>query len=296
MNAIHYNISAVERDTGLSKDVLRVWERRYGFPQPERDSNGDRLYPAAQVDRLRLIRRLMDQGHRPGRLLALNDEELATLHSRHKTDKPEEAATIADTELGELLEPIRRHHAADFLMAMQQRLARQGMLCFVEDTIAPLTELVGMAWESGKIEVFEEHLYTELTKRLLRQAIATLPARPLGRRILLTTVPEERHSLGLLMVEAVLSIEGAHCIPLGPQMPLIEIARAAAAHQAEVVALSFSSAFPQRQIAGLLQQLETLLPAGVELWAGGAGIAKLPEIPGIHFFTTLATARQALVA
>jgi DNA-binding transcriptional MerR regulator/methylmalonyl-CoA mutase cobalamin-binding subunit len=296
MNNITYNIAAVERDTGLSKDVLRVWERRYGFPQPERDSNGDRLYPTAQVERLRLVRRLMDQGHRPGKLLALSDEELATLPSRHKTDKPEEPTAIAETELDELLEPIRRHHAADFMMAMQQRLARQGMLGFVEDTIAPLTEFVGKAWESGAIKVFEEHLYTELTKRLLRQAIATLPARPQGRRILLTTVPDERHALGLLMVEAVLTIEGAHCIQLGPQMPLIEIARAAAAHQVEVVALSFSSAFPQRQITGLLQQLETLLPAGVELWAGGAGIANLPDTPGIRFVTTLASARQALDA
>lgn len=296
MNAIPCNIAAVERDTGFSKDVLRVWERRYGFPQPDRDSNGDRLYPAAQVERLRLIRRLMDQGHRPGKLLALTDEELATLPSRHKTDTLEEPTATADNELDALFEPIRHHHAADFLMAMQQRLARQGMLSFVEDTIAPLTKRVGMAWERGEIEVFEEHLYTELTKRLLRQAIATLPARPQGRRILLTTVPDERHALGLLMVEVVLAIEGAHCIPLGSQMPLVEIARAAAAHQAEVVALSFSSAFPQRQITGLLQQLETLLPAGVELWAGGAGIAHLPEIPGIRFLTTLTAARQALVA
>ena len=46
------SIAAVERDTGLSKDTLRVWERRYGFPSPERDAAGDRLYPPAQVARL----------------------------------------------------------------------------------------------------------------------------------------------------------------------------------------------------------------------------------------------------
>ena len=62
MNTPSYNIAAVERDTGLSKDVLRMWERRYGFPVPERDANGERRYPAAQVERLRLIKRLMDQG------------------------------------------------------------------------------------------------------------------------------------------------------------------------------------------------------------------------------------------
>ena len=52
MSALSYNIAAVERDTGLSKDVLRMWERRYGFPTPERDGNGDRLYSAEQVERL----------------------------------------------------------------------------------------------------------------------------------------------------------------------------------------------------------------------------------------------------
>lgn len=66
-----YSIAAVERDTGLSKDTLRVWERRYGFPQPERDGAGDRVYPAGQVERLRTIRRLMDAGHRPGRIVGL---------------------------------------------------------------------------------------------------------------------------------------------------------------------------------------------------------------------------------
>ena len=50
---LDFNIAAVERETGLSKDVLRMWERRYGFPVPERDANGERLYPAAQVERLR---------------------------------------------------------------------------------------------------------------------------------------------------------------------------------------------------------------------------------------------------
>lgn len=74
-----FNIAAVERDTGLSKDVLRMWERRYGFPVPDRDSNGERCYPTEQVERLRVIKRLMDSGHRPGKLLAMPPEALAEL-------------------------------------------------------------------------------------------------------------------------------------------------------------------------------------------------------------------------
>ena len=52
MSTPSFNIGAVERETGLSKDLLRMWERRYGFPQPVRDPHGDRRYPIAQVEKL----------------------------------------------------------------------------------------------------------------------------------------------------------------------------------------------------------------------------------------------------
>ena len=64
-------IAEVARETGLGKDTLRVWERRYGFPVPQRDAQGERLYSADDVERLRLIRRLMLQGGRPGQLVSL---------------------------------------------------------------------------------------------------------------------------------------------------------------------------------------------------------------------------------
>jgi len=294
MNTPCFNIAAVERDTGLSKDVLRMWERRYGFPVPERDANGERLYPAPQVERLRLIKRLMDQGHRPGRLIAMPTEELTTLVPRRSPDR-EMTPPAAAADLNELLALIRQHDAAGYQQAMHQRLARQGLQGFVQYTVAPLTQLVGEAWEDGRIEVFEEHLFTELTKRLLRQVISNLPA-GLGPRVLLTSVPDELHVLGLLMVEALLTLEGAACIPLGTQMPLLEIARAAEAHRADIVALSFSIAFPQRQIPALLQQLRMLLPAHVALWVGGRGTQRVTPPEGIALLTSLAGAGQALTA
>ena len=47
------SIAAVEMETGLSKDVLRVWERRYGFPCPQRGPGGDRVYTADQLVKLK---------------------------------------------------------------------------------------------------------------------------------------------------------------------------------------------------------------------------------------------------
>ena len=65
-----------------------------------------------------------------------------------------------------------------------------------------------------------------------------------GPRVVLTTVPEEQHVLGLLMSECLLTLEGAACIPLGTQTPLADIVRAASAHAADVVAPSFPRPSP----------------------------------------------------
>lgn len=291
------NIGAVERDTGLGKDTLRVWERRYGFPQPIRDANGERLYPAVQVERLRLIKRLIDQGHRPGRLIAASADDLMQLADAYQSAK--RAAEPADHSAltAPLLALLKAHDAEGLRQALGQAMLRQGLLSFVTHTVAALNRAVGDAWMRGELAVFDEHLYAEQLNSLLRQAIGSLPANPEGRpRILLTTVPEERHVLGLLMAECLLSLDGATCISLGAQTPLADIVLATAAHRADIVALSFSSSFPTRQSAPLLAQLRALLPPTVRLWAGGAGSARLAAIDGVETMSTLEAALDALHA
>ncbi|HEY0886965.1 MAG TPA: MerR family transcriptional regulator [Ramlibacter sp.] len=253
MSEISFTIAAVERDVGLSKDVLRVWERRYGFPLPQRDARGERVYPEDQVHRLRLIKRLMDRGHRPGRLLAATPQELEIALSSARRNSPAGTEPDAPWHLSELVDLVRSHGVAAYLQALQQRLARQGLRQFVLDTAAPLASLIGEAWEQGRLQVFEEHLFTELTARTLRQAIAAVPGGG-APRVLLTTLPNEPHGLGLLMVEALLALEGAQCMSLGTQTPIVDIGSAAGAYEVDVIALSFSAAFPQRQAPALLQQ------------------------------------------
>jgi methanogenic corrinoid protein MtbC1 len=287
-----FTIAAVERDVGVSKDVLRVWERRYGFPLPDRDPNGERLYPAGQVVRLRLIKRLMDQGHRPGRLMATSFDELEALAASGQAGRAAETGADAE-DLDKLFLLIRQHEAGAYVQVMQQRLARQGLRLFVQDTVAPLTVEVGRAWEHGRLQVFEEHLFTELTARVLRQAIAAVPGGS-EPRVLLTTLPKEPHGMGLLMLEAVLSLEGAQCIPLGTQMPLLEIVDAVAAHRTDVVALSFSAAFAGRQVRALLEQLRAALPGATELWAGGAGVNRLAAPQGVMCMASLDDAIAAV--
>ncbi|HLO61329.1 MAG TPA: MerR family transcriptional regulator, partial [Azonexus sp.] len=102
--------------------------------------------------------------------------------------------------------------------------------------------------------------------------------------------------LGLLMVEALFTLEGAECISLGSQTPLIEIGHAAVAHRVDLVCLSFSSAFPARRIPELLLQLRQLLPSTTGLWVGGAGVERLSPPDGVQHFSTLEQGLQALAA
>ena len=90
------------------------------------------------------------------------------------------------------------------------------------------------------------------------------------------------------MVESLLAIEGAACVSLGTATPCSEIARAAAAHRVDIVALSFSATFAEKAAVAGLSELRTLLPSDVLIWAGGACIERLRRpVPGVDLVGNL---------
>lgn len=266
------SIAAVERDTGLSKDSLRVWERRYGFPTPQRDGFGERAYPLDQVEKLRLIKRLMDAGHRPGRIVAQPIEALQLLSDSSAGSPQRVADAVAAPDLRPYLDLVRAHDVEGLRRALSQAQLRLGLGRFVVEVIAPLNTLVGDSWMRGHLEIFEEHLYTESLAVVLRNAIASVPAPdPAGRpRVLMTTFPNEPHGLGLLMAEALFLLDGCRCVSLGPQTPIWDIVLAATAQRADIVALAFTAVLTPAVVSEGLAELRDKLPRSVEIWAGGA--------------------------
>jgi methylmalonyl-CoA mutase cobalamin-binding subunit len=266
-----WNIAEIERDTGLGKDVLRVWERRYGFPQPLRDARGDRLYDQPTLDRLLLIKRLLDAGHRPGQVVALPAPELqAMLQSRctqpDGTGKP--AAALASWR--ELLEP---DSPGALRMALRQQVQGLGLADTIEQLLAPLGQQIGAAWMAGELTIHQEHLFSEAVQAVLRESIAALdlaPGHETGApRVLLTTLAQEQHQLGLLMAECFFALERCERIALGLNMPLAEILASATHYRVDIVALSISPYAAAREVGEQLERLRDQLPAGVELWIGG---------------------------
>lgn len=304
------DIAAVSTATGLAKDTLRVWERRYGFPQPERDAHGERVYPAEQVERLRVIRRLMDRGLRPGAIVGLPMQELLARYDAGADapsptapgeseaeqasgsagaalpqDQPEQAV------LGEVMTMLKQHRVEDMRQLLNQSLLRTGLQRFIADIVVPLNYMVGEAWMQGRIQIFEEHLYTEQIEHLLRNALGNFPAGTQRPKVLLTTLPGEQHQLGLLMAHAFIAAEGAQCLSLGIETPVWDIVQAARAHRVDVVGLSFSAARPVRVAWAALEDLRMRLDPAVDVWAGGSiwqrvrksvpGVTPVPDLAGV---------------
>ena len=292
---IHLSIAAVERDTGLSKDTLRVWERRYGFPNPERDHFGERIYSIDQVDRLRAIRRLMDVGYRPGKIIGLSLVDLQAL-----AESVPQAAPIASedqaADLDQLMNVLKSHEIEDLRRQLSQRVLRLGLARFVTELVAPLTEKVGDTWARGQLEIYEEHLFTESMQVVLRNAISTIPQPGNRPRVLLTTFPSEPHGMGLLMVEALLALEGCRCFSLGVQTPVWDIVLAAQAQDIDLVVLSFSPVMNPTLVVDGLTELRAKLPKSVEIWAGGRCPVLSRRAPdGIRVVTEFAELTKSVV-
>ncbi len=297
-NAPHLGIAEVEREVGILKDALRVWERRYGFPAPARDGRGDRLYDLAQVRRLQLIKRLLDAGHRPRRVVPLDEDALqALLHqAQAKTPVPAPARPIEGpaTETGEnppqkplsdWLALLQTGQAEPLRAALRQHLLRHGLAHTITGLISPLSQAVGLAWEQQSLTVFHEHLFSETVQGVLRETLTHLDTTageaPRSPKVLLTTLPRELHGLGLLAVECFFALEGCQRVSLGPNTPLLDILKARRDTQADIVALSVSAHAPAREVSDGLHWLASQLPQHVALWVGGGNAAlrskRLPD-------------------
>lgn len=271
------SIGAVERDTGLSKDTLRVWEKRYGFPQPDRDKFGERVYPQEQVEKLRLLKRLIDRGHRPGKLVSRSVTELLQLVN----PQPARTAVSSDTAAAPV-QPFAAFNTQDIAEIKQQlrdRLAQEGLRDFVLQTVAELHQQMSDAWMRGQLALYEERLYNEALISTLQGGLGAIPLQNRTPRVLLGSFPNESRTLGLMMMECLLATEGGSCMSLGAQAPVVDMMLAARAQQVDIVALYFSAAYPITQALEGLGALREQLPESTQIWVGSSNPAIMRRAP-----------------
>lgn len=277
-------IAAVSRQTGFSAHTLRMWERRYGFPIPKRATGGARVYTADQVHKLVLLRSLVQRGHRPGLISHMAAEDLEQLLAARAAEL---VARPDSLDLEPYLACLSVEAVGELRRRLRAALVRQGLSQFVTATLAPLQRQIGKWWETQRIAPEQEHFFSEQVERLLREAMTPLEeSRP--QKIMLTTLPSERHGLGLLMVEALMRLEGAGCIPIGVETPPTQMARLVAQSDADILALSFSAGYSDPNGRRMLAALREGLPRHVALWVGGEGATAVARaLRGVNVFRDL---------
>src|SRR5947199_2140629 len=193
-SAAALHIREVVRITGLRREQLYMWQRRYGFPAPLRDTFGDRVYPPDQVARLRLIKQLLSEGWRAGAVVPLADTALQSMLGL----TVEEPAPLP-TEIETAIRMLASHRTGDLQQHLSKLLSTQGMRKFLEQTLIPLNEAVHERVVRGEMQTFQELRFADLSQRLLREARTGRSTRD-ARQVLLATPPNDPNQLGLTIL------------------------------------------------------------------------------------------------
>jgi DNA-binding transcriptional MerR regulator/methylmalonyl-CoA mutase cobalamin-binding subunit len=292
----------VVRRTGLSPDVLRAWERRYGVVTPLRSDGGQRLYSETDVERLRLLRRATEAGHSIQQIKDLDAPALAALVRQEEPaaagerDRPGQSRVPAtappDGVIAESLAAVERLDGAHLERTLRQAALTFGSATLVEGLLGPLLRQVGDRWHAGTLSPAHEHLASNVVRSVLGWVMAAHAVDGRAPRIVVATPAGERHELGAMLAAATASAEGWRTLYLGPDLPATDIAHAALEASARAVALS--AIHDNGTLADEVRALARALPADVPVLVGGPsamdepGLAEgsavrvLPDMPALR--------------
>ncbi|MFY9643663.1 MAG: MerR family transcriptional regulator [Terriglobales bacterium] len=267
-----YPISAAAKLTGIPLDTLRAWERRYKAVVPKRVKRG-RLYSEEQIERLVLLRRVLEQGHSIGQVAALGDRRL-----RELLDKSSSLSTEgSDSNTGsspEVLLPVLRalerfDYAATDRAINRLAVAVANPRDFVHQVALPLMHTIGQRWHEGKCSIAQEHIVTRHISAVLTSFVRMYSRSNPPARILLAGPRNERHEFPLLAAAMLTAAAGLGVIYVGADLPAADIVLAARKTDADVILLSISTA-PSEETMEELRHIERKVPRSTALWVGGA--------------------------
>lgn len=230
----YIRIGELSRRTGVSPELLRAWERRYGLFEPDRSPGRFRLYSDTDVERVESMRRQIEGGlsaaEAARRVLALPAAHDLAAGSAPAIDEPVRALRVALAGFDD----TAAHAALDRLIAS---LSLETLL---RDVVLPLLREIGEGWERGEVTVAQEHFASNILRgRLL--ALGRGWGRGNGRHALLAAPSGEQHDLGLVVLALMLRDRGWRVTFLGADTPIATILDTARRVAADVVVLALLS-------------------------------------------------------
>ena len=241
---------------------------------PERNDGNRRLYSAADIERLALLKAATDMGHNIGDVANLTDSQLSGLVAEERG-----AGRLGGVRAVGPAEPsgmVERAYAAVATMdtaglegVLDEGSVVLGQVRLLNEVIVPLVERIGEAWRNGGLKVAHEHIASAAIRTFLGQVARPISVHP-GAPVLLSTTPAgQLHELGAVMVAAAATSHGWRVVYAGASLPAEEIVSASLAHRVTAVALSVVHPEDDPQLPAELRRLRRLLPERIPLLVGG---------------------------
>ncbi len=270
------SIGTVSEASGIPIDTLRTWERRYGFPAPQRTSGGQRMYAPDTVDRLVAVKRAMANGLQVSRAVQLvgeTKEQPATKSPNgwraDADDTLERRPTQTWLDRWLYLVAILDGDSLDQIFRRDHNLL--GTMRFLQERGAPFLDGIGDAWAAGKLTVANEHFASERYREFLAGIWGPIAAENEGPTVLCITMPGENHHLGLHMAAAVVALAGLRIVFLGANMPPQDTAQAVRMTGASAILVSISRVIEPPTVRRQLYELRLAVGDSVSIVIGGRG-------------------------
>lgn len=303
-------IAVASERTGLSQDILRVWERRYQAVEPSRGPGGHRTYSDADIARLRLLHAVTAAGRSIGQVARLSTTELIRLAQddtaaraeREKSDGAQDArdARSHASHIVKLaLASTARLDAPDLEHTLRRAIAQLGITSFIEDVASPILRRIGEEWHAGRLTIAHEHLASSTIHDIVAESMRAITRGAGEATVVVATPTGERHAIGAALVGATAASEGWRVVYLGTDLPASDIAAAAIATKARAIAMSVIYVQDRTRTLAELRTLRALIPPSISIIVGGAGVADMQDDLrqlGIRVGVSLRDLRDALAS
>ncbi len=261
----HFSIKDVEALTGIKPHTLRIWEQRYGIPQPKRTATNIRYYDDEDIKLLLSVAMLNRQGHKISKITKMSKEVLDTLVlelSHETTDKivHVESLTSAMLSLDEVA----------YEKILSSNILQYGIERTYLDIIFPFLLRIGVLWQTGAINPAYEHFITNLIRQKLFVACDSQPKNlnPASKKFILFLPSNESHEIGLLFANYLIRSHGHHTSYLGVNLPMDDLASIMQVYKADYILTVLTAAIPKQTPLAVANKLGKNFPKTTILISG----------------------------
>lgn len=260
-----YRVKTVAQLTGIPRNTLVAWERRYEMLEPRRSEGGYRIYEENDVSYLRELKRLVDDG------VAIS--EAITRVQKPAPRHVEGAEGSVVDRLADTLLAYDRDAAGPLLRRVEQMPFADA----IRDVWSPLLLEVGRRWEIGEISVAHEHFVSGVAREAMTAMLRAIGHGGAGPDAVFACLPEERHDLPLLAVAVRMALAGWRVVWLGAELPVADLCAFVATRAPDIVCLSAVSPISADLVVNVGRTVLSAAPRSTTLVIGGPAASPLRE-------------------